>query len=233
MNDLNCWKYKFKLCHYSSRLLKKLYYLNKTLTPQVDLLEIKKAIYYAKKYHGEQKRLTGEPYYSHPLEVAYMVADYIFETGALVSSVLHDILEDTTFTKDMISNIFGATVAHQVESLTRIKQDHKISAAETIILLWQNNNRTALTIKQLDRLHNMQTIRIKPAHKQQKMILETLETFLPTVAYLGLLELEKKLSTICINANLNRQGLDCKKRQVFSFQDSYQPLSLVFQNEEC
>ena len=180
---------------------------------------------------ADQRRESGELFYSHPLEVAHMVADYIFETDVLVTSVLHDTLEDTTLTKDMINDIFGATIANQVEALTRIKQDCKINSSEIMMSLWQDNNRKALTIKQLDRLHNMQTIKIKSPLKQQKIILETLQTFLPLVAYLGVLDLEEQLGKLCINANLNQQGLNWKKHHTFSFQDNYQPLSLVFQNE--
>ena len=127
MNGINCWRSKFKLCRYSARLLKKLYYLNKTLIPSVNLLEIKKAIYYAKKYHGEQKRQSGEPYYTHPIEVAYMAADRIFETNILVTSILHDTLEDTDLTKEDLSYIFSPLIADQVDALTRIKVNKKIS----------------------------------------------------------------------------------------------------------
>jgi len=67
MNDLSCWETKFKPCCYSERLLTKLLLLNENVQQKIDILEIKKAIYYAKKYHGIQKRESGEPFYSHPL----------------------------------------------------------------------------------------------------------------------------------------------------------------------
>ena len=87
MKDLNCWQSKFISCPYSDKLINKIISLNKTTNRTVDVNEIKKAVYYAKKYHGTQKRDSGEPYYSHPLEVAYMVSDYLFRTDIIITSI--------------------------------------------------------------------------------------------------------------------------------------------------
>ncbi|KJW06490.1 HD domain protein [Orientia tsutsugamushi str. UT144] len=76
---------------YSKSLLNKLFEINVRFNTKIDLDKVKKAIFYAKKYHSNQKRDTGEPYYMHPLEVAYMVADYSFETDTIITAVLHDI----------------------------------------------------------------------------------------------------------------------------------------------
>ena len=76
MKDLNLWRSKFELCSYSNRLINKIILLNE-VNNNVDLNEVKKAIYYARKYHGQQKRETGEPYYSHPLEVAYSIRLFV------------------------------------------------------------------------------------------------------------------------------------------------------------
>ncbi|KJV76522.1 HD domain protein [Rickettsia hoogstraalii str. RCCE3] len=89
-------------CRYSKRLLTKIIFINKISENKVDLNKIKKAIYFAKKYHCRQKRETGEFYYSHPLEVAYMISDYLFRTDIIITSILHDCIEDTLFTKKMI-----------------------------------------------------------------------------------------------------------------------------------
>ena len=93
MEDINCWETKFKACVYSNKLLDKLLRLNEKTDNKINIIEIKKAIYYAKKYHGDQKRLSGEPYYSHPLEIAYNIADCFFTTDILVTSILHDTIE--------------------------------------------------------------------------------------------------------------------------------------------
>ncbi|KJV94997.1 HD domain protein [Orientia tsutsugamushi str. UT76] len=79
---------------------------NVRFNTKIDLDRVEKAIFYAKKYHSNQKRDTGEPYYMHPLEVAYMVADYSFETDTIITAILHDTLEDITLTKEKIVKVF-------------------------------------------------------------------------------------------------------------------------------
>jgi (p)ppGpp synthase/HD superfamily hydrolase len=167
------------------------------------LSEIKKAIYYAKKYHGEQKRQSGEPYYSHPIEVAYMISDYLFRTDIIVTSILHDTIEDTELTFEMIDSIFGSLVAKQVMDLTRIKEDsHKISSAETVELLFKQKKYDLLLIKLFDRLHNMQTIGVKSPEKIKKIVEETLLIFLALAAYLEKLDIEKEIGDLCIKAGI-------------------------------
>ncbi|KJV62260.1 HD domain protein [Rickettsia amblyommatis str. Ac/Pa] len=130
MNDLSN-------CRCSKRLLTKLLFTSKISKNKVDLNKIKKAIYFAKKYHGKQKRETGEFYYSHPLEVAYMVSDYSCRTDIIINAILHDCIEDTLLTKEMIVKEFGNKIAGQVEDLTRVKKDKKISAAEVVKILYR------------------------------------------------------------------------------------------------
>ena len=101
MEDINNWQTKFESCQYADKLINKLLLLNEIAKDPVNIQEVKKAIYYAKKYHADQKRKSGEPYYCHPVEVAYMVADRCFKTDILVTSILHDVIEDTTFTEEM------------------------------------------------------------------------------------------------------------------------------------
>ena len=195
MNDIGSWETKYKSCNYSNDLLEVLSTRNKkvSLNERVNILEIKKAIYYAKKYHGNQKRLTGEPYYSHPLAVASMVADCVFNTDILVTSILHDTIEDTTLTKEMLGDIFGTVIANNVDALTRIKIDcnnttHKISSAKIIDNLWlqhlKGHNDDLLLIKYCDRLHNLESIFIKPPEKIDKIIEESLKTFISLGIYL-------------------------------------------------
>ena len=209
MNDLFCWKLKYKSCTYSESLLNKIYLQNEKSNHKVDILEIKKAIYYAKKYHGSQKRLSGEPYYSHPLAVDELVAPYCFKTDILVTSILHDTIEDTDLTKDLIEYIFGLTIANNVEDLTRIKLDQKISAAETMTSLYLQSKQDLLLIKIFDRLHNMQTIAAKSPEKITK---ETLTEFIIVIMSLGkivpsLLEIEKNLIKLCYQHLLVKQHM--------------------------
>ncbi|NDA90820.1 MAG: bifunctional (p)ppGpp synthetase/guanosine-3',5'-bis(diphosphate) 3'-pyrophosphohydrolase, partial [Alphaproteobacteria bacterium] len=117
MEKNNSWVTSYENCPYSDRLITKLVALNEKAKKKINVLEVKKAIYYAKKYHGAQKRETGEPYYSHPLEVASMVSDYLFRTDILVTSILHDTIEDTDLTFEVIQTEFSPLVANQVVDL--------------------------------------------------------------------------------------------------------------------
>lgn len=198
------WQSKFESCEYSDRLLDKLSQLDQQVKQPIDIDEVKKGIYYAKKYHGKQMRQSGEPYYSHPIEVAYMVAEYTalgipqyFRTDMIVTSLLHDTIEDTALTKTMIDSIFGSQVASQVEDLTRIKADKKISAGKTVELLWVQKKYDVLVIKLFDRLHNVQTIGVKSPEKIKKIIEETLISFMSLTIYLGMPKIEQMLAGLC------------------------------------
>ena len=211
MNDLFCWELKYQTCAYSESLLNKIYLQNKKSNQQVDILEIKKAIYYAKKYHGSQKRLSGKPYYSHPLAVAELVAPHCFKTDILVTSILHDTIEDTDLTKDMLEYIFDVNIANKVDDLTRIKIDRKISSADMLELLWLQKKEDLLLVKFFDRLHNMQTIETKPIEKIRAISEETLLSFLTLNIHLenifpDMLKSEKEL-TILINKYLSKRQL--------------------------
>jgi len=211
--------------------LNKLLLLNKQASNKIDLTEVGKAIYYAKKYHGAQKRQSGEPYYSHPLEVAYMVAEHRFTTDVLVTSILHDTIEDTDLTKEMIDYIFGSTIASQVEDLTRIKIDGKISSAEIVKLLWFQNKKDLLLVKYFDRLHNMRTINAKSPEKVLKIVAETLKSFISLSIYFktiipGLL-LDETMINLCYQQSphslMDLMGFD---------KNDFQLPFLTFQNEQ-
>jgi len=193
---------EFKSCVYSNNLLSKLSSINKKFPGKIDLTKIKKAIYYAKKYHSTQKRLTGELYYLHPLAVTEMVADHCFKTDILVTSILHDTIEDTELTKNMIEDIFDTNIANNVEDLTRIKFGQKISAGKIVDLLRLQNKNDLLLIKYFDRLHNMQSVSFKLPQKILKIIDETLRKFIQLGIYLeklfpGLLKINETLMNLC------------------------------------
>jgi (p)ppGpp synthase/HD superfamily hydrolase len=182
---------------YISRLISKLNYLNQSSEEKVDIALVTKSALYAKKHHGEQKRLSGEPYYSHPIEVAYLVSDYCFKTTIIVTSILHDVLEDTDVSLTTLIQDFGKEIASNVENLTKFKIDQKLDAQSMVELLYHHNNRDVLLIKLFDRLHNMQTIKFKPIEKQKKIALETLVIFLTLSIYLNLNDVEQQLYTLC------------------------------------
>lgn len=187
MEDLRNWQKKFEECCYTKKLLNKVVYLNSIMrTTSVDIEEVKKAIYYARKYHGNQMRQSGEPYYSHPIAVAYMVADYLFRTDILVTSILHDTIEDTDLTKEKILTIFGERISNQVMDLTRVKEYAKITSAEMIKILYNEQKDEILLIKLFDRIHNMHTISAKSPDKIERITQETLDEFIILATYLDL-----------------------------------------------
>ncbi len=164
-------------CNYSIRLIEKL----KSLDTQnaLDFELINKAVYWAKKYHGDQKRKSGELYYTHPLEVAYMVSDYKLKTDIIAASILHDIIEDTEVTVGMILDNFSWRIAEMVDRLTRDRPDgSKLSVEEVLNKAYQTQDEEVLLIKLFDRLHNLKTLDAITDDKKKKVALETLSSFL-------------------------------------------------------
>lgn len=196
-------------CQYSIRLMDKLNRLNEKSDDKIDLSMVDKAIYYAKKYHGAQTRESGEPYYSHPLEVAYLISDYLFKshhlfesnnqskTNLIITSILHDTIEDTEMTKEIIANIFGDQIASNVEALTRDKPNYKISSAKMIESLSQQKKYGLALIKIFDRIHNLKTIETKSPQKARKIIEETISAFITPAIQLEEISVEKELTTLC------------------------------------
>jgi (p)ppGpp synthase/HD superfamily hydrolase len=228
MSPHTLWESKFRSCDYSDKLLTKIIRLNAESNHPVDISRVKKAIHFAKEYHAGQTRQSGEPYYSHPLEVANMVCDYLFETNAIITSILHDTLEDTELDHSTLKEHFGEIVVNQVEDLTRVTPTGKITSAEILKKLWREQKHTLILIKLLDRVHNMQTIFAKSPEKQHKIVTETLQYFLVVGEALELPQLAKVLYTACHQTNIklgviNEDGLILDKQ--IQFTDS-----LVFGN---
>ena len=180
-------------CYYSTRLLEKLKLLDTKNVLDFEL--INKAIYWDKKYHGDQKRKSGESYYCHPLEVAYMVSDYNLKTDVIAASILHDIIEDTEVTAGMILDNFSWRIAEMVDRLTRDRPDgSKLSVEEVLNSAYQLKDKEVLLIKLFDRFHNIQTIQFKSLKSQKNTALETWEMFLVLSASIDI-DLEKELNS--------------------------------------
>jgi len=210
-------------CQYSIRLIEKLKSLDTKNILDFDL--INKAIYWAKKYHGDQKRKSGEPYYSHPLEVAYMISDYKLKTDVIVASILHDIIEDTEVTAGMIIDNFSWRIAEMVDMLTRDRPDGtKLTIEEVITNAYKKADKEVLLIKLIDRLHNIQTIGSLSTKKIEKTITETLANFIASSMYLGLLEIESQLTESCMYYDSKQKNKPYKKKSIFSFNDHTSPL---------
>jgi (p)ppGpp synthase/HD superfamily hydrolase len=220
-------------CKYSIRLIEKL----KSLDTQnvLDFELINKAVYWARKYHGDQKRKSGEPYYSHPLEVAYMVSEYKLNTDVIVASILHDIIEDTEVNAKMIHNAFGQRIAEMVDRLTRDRLNRsKLSVQEIINNAYYKKDNEVLLIKLFDRLHNMQTIGSMSTEKTKKITDETLKKFITLSIFLGerisgIIKIEKTLTELCYQNIPTRQPQVQNREMVF--EDSFQLSSPNFQND--
>ena len=218
-------------CKYSIRLIAKLKSLDTKNVLDFNL--INKAIYFAKKYHDGQLRKSGEPFYTHPLEVAYMISDYNLKTDVITASILHDIIEDTEVTVRMIQNTFGQRIAEMVDRLTRDRPDgSKLSVGEILNNSYQEKDREVLLIKLFDRLHNMQTLGVKSPEKIKKIADETLLIFIALAIYLEVVEIKQKLSELCIKEIFTQQGLIPPVIQnTFSFVNSRLSFPQDFQNE--
>ena len=196
-------KDEFLTCEYSLKFLKKLDITNQVLkdigNQMLNLQQIKKAMIYAKYYHGDQMRLSGEKYYSHPFEVAYILLDYAPITNGVVIALLHDTLEDTNLTKEEIEEEFGAVVAQGVLDLTRkVIQGKKEPIKNILETLWKDKKFIILLIKCLDRLHNMETVRYKSAEFIKRTLPETLQYFPILFEFLELPNLTDILHRACM-----------------------------------
>ena len=155
--------------------------------------------------HKDQRRKSGEPYIFHPIAVAKIVASQIgLDAVAIASALLHDVVEDTDYTIEDIERLFGNTVAHIVEGLTKISsmsRENDISLqAENFrkLLLTMNDDVRVILIKIADRLHNMQTMDSMAEYKQAKIASETLYIYAPIAHRIGLYNIKTELEDLAL-----------------------------------
>ena len=164
---------------------------------------IRKAFDIALDAHSNQRRKTGEPYIFHPIAVAKIVANEIgLDATSIASALLHDVVEDTTYTIDDMEHLFGKPIAKIVKGLTKIsrlnkEQDASIQAENfRKMLLTLNDDVRVILIKIADRLHNMQTMDAMPVDKQVKIASETLYIYAPLAHRLGLYNIKIELEDL-------------------------------------
>ena len=155
------------------------------------------------KHIRNREEKTGEPYIYHPIAVAKIVANEIgLGAISIAAALLHDVVEDTSYTIDDIERLFGETIARIVSGLTKISnlkkdKDHSIQAENfRKMLLTLNDDVRVILIKIADRLHNMQTMDAMPAHKQVKIASETLYIYAPLAHRLGLYNIKQELEDL-------------------------------------
>jgi GTP pyrophosphokinase len=175
----------------------------KKYDPNCDEALLNKAIDYAVRYHGPQLRESGEPYYSHPLEVAYIIATMHLDCTSVITALLHDTIEDTDLTFQDIEREFNPEVAGLVDGVTKLTKiefqpDH-VRQAENFrkLLLAMSNDIRVLLVKLADRLHNMRTIDyVKSEEKRIRIALETMEIYAPLAERIGIQQVKSELQDI-------------------------------------
>ncbi len=165
---------------------------------------VKKAYEYAGTLHQGQMRQSGEPYISHPLNVAYILADMHADRDTICAGLLHDTLEDTNITKEDIAHDFNQNVANLVDGVTKLskmnfssKQDQNYANTRKIITGITEDVRIII-IKLADRLHNMRTLQFKSEFKQKENSLETIEIFVPLAYYIGAYRIKSELEDLSL-----------------------------------
>ena len=181
------------------RLIKEVEKYNKE-----DIEKIKKAYEFADFLHKKQYRQSGEPYITHPLNVALILAEMNADSDTISAALLHDTLEDTNATKEDIEYYFNSEVANLVDGVTKIskmnfssKKEQNLANTRKIITGITNDVRIII-IKLADRLHNMRTLEYKSKFKQKENSIETMEIFVPLAYYIGAYKIKSELEDISL-----------------------------------
>ena len=167
--------------------------------PKVDEALLNRAYVYAMQKHGDQKRASGDPYFSHPLEVAAILTELRLDDASIAVALLHDTIEDTDATRQEIDQLFGAEIGKLVEGLTKIRRLDLVSSAAKQaenfrkLLLAVADDVRVLLVKLADRLHNMRTIRYVPPDKRTAIAAETMEIYAPLAGRMGMQGLRDEL----------------------------------------
>ncbi|HNX28441.1 MAG TPA: bifunctional (p)ppGpp synthetase/guanosine-3',5'-bis(diphosphate) 3'-pyrophosphohydrolase [Syntrophomonadaceae bacterium] len=174
----------------------------KKYDPNADFELIEKAYEYAQTAHEGQKRISGEAYIIHPVEVAYILTEIEMDTASICAALLHDVLEDTILTYEEITREFGEEIALLVDGVTKLsriefksKQDAQAENLRRMFIAMANDIRVIL-IKLADRLHNMRTLNYQPEYKQKEIAQETMEIFAPLAHRLGIFKFKWELEDL-------------------------------------
>jgi GTP pyrophosphokinase len=173
--------------------------------PDAELDIIERAYVYSARVHEGQVRLSGEPYLSHPLEVAGILADMKLDAVSIAAGLLHDVIEDTNATTDDIKKLFGQEVLHIVSGVTKLSalkfNDSHARHAESIrkMILATADDIRVILIKLADRLHNMKTLQFhKKEEKKRAIARETLDIYTPIASRLGIYWIKKDLEDLAM-----------------------------------
>ncbi|MBQ4084478.1 MAG: bifunctional (p)ppGpp synthetase/guanosine-3',5'-bis(diphosphate) 3'-pyrophosphohydrolase, partial [Alphaproteobacteria bacterium] len=175
----------------------------KSYDPNVDEDGLNRAYVFAVKMHGAQTRESGDPYFSHPVEVAGILTEYKLDYTTIITALLHDTVEDTAATQNDIEKLFGTEVATLVEGVTKLsriqtqsEQDKQAENFRKLVLAMSEDIRVLL-IKLADRLHNMRTLKFcKSEAKRQRIAKETLDIYVPLAERVGMNRMKDELEDL-------------------------------------
>src|SRR4051812_5692698 len=175
----------------------------KSYDPDADEDLINRAYVFAMKAHGAQKRASGDPYFSHPVEVAYKLTQYKLDTSSIATALLHDTVEDTEVTLDDIEATFGKEIRTLVDGVTKLSRlegkSENLNQAENFrkLLIAMSEDLRVLLVKLADRLHNMETLKhIKSPEKRQRIARETVEIYAALAERIGMRNLKDELQDL-------------------------------------
>ena len=172
----------------------------KAYDPTADEDAINRAYVFSMKAHGAQLRASGDPYFSHPIEVAGILAEMKLDSSSIITGLLHDTVEDTVATLDDIERLFGADIAKLVDGVTKLSrlelQSDQTKQAENFrkLVLAMSEDIRVLLVKLADRLHNMRTLHfIKDEEKRRRIARETMEIYAPLAERIGMHDMKDDL----------------------------------------
>jgi GTP pyrophosphokinase len=175
----------------------------KRYDPEADEAMINRAYVFSVQKHGSQKRACGDPYFSHPIEVAGILTDFNLDDQTIVTALLHDTIEDTLVTYDEIEGAFGPDVARMVDGVTKLSKIEAMSenerAAENLrkFLLAMSDDIRVLLVKLADRLHNMRTLHfIKNEAKRRRIARETMDIYAPLAERIGMYDFMREMQLL-------------------------------------
>jgi GTP pyrophosphokinase len=171
--------------------------------PDADVAMLNRAYVYTVQKHGSQKRASGDPYFSHPIEVAGLMTDLKLDQATIITALLHDTVEDTLATIEEIEALFGPEVARLVDGVTKLSKIETMPenerAAENLrkFLLAMSEDIRVLLVKLADRLHNMRTLHfIKSPEKRRRIARETMDIYAPLAERVGMYEYMNEMQTL-------------------------------------
>ncbi|SNS62394.1 (p)ppGpp synthetase, RelA/SpoT family [Sphingomonas laterariae] len=193
--------------------------------PDADEALLNRAYVFSMQAHGSQKRASGDPYFSHPIEVAGILTDLHLDDETIATAILHDTIEDSVATPEQIEKTFGPSVARLVDGVTKLSkieaQTENERAAENLrkFLLAMSDDIRVLLVKLADRLHNMRTLHHIPnPDKRRRIARETMDIYAPLAERIGMYEFMKEMQTLAFR-ELEPEAYESITKRLAQLQD--------------